>query len=128
MDATSIHSHATEVQDGATTDHEDATEEAKPLFSKLLHGPKVSRILAATCEQLGADPTEAKAIFEAMWIEDSGRVRVARELNPEDIRVLRAFVADPSKRNREAAMAQIECKSEATLNSLVVKNAAKILS
>ncbi len=112
----------------ATEHHEDATEEAKPLFSKLLHGPKVARILAATVTQFGADPTEAKEIFEALWLEDSGRVRTQRELNEEDIRVLRAFVADPSRSNREAAMAQIECKSEATLNSLVVKNAAKILS
>lgn len=128
MDATSIHTDATEVPEGATEHHEDATEEAKPLFSKLLHGPKVARILAATCEQLGADSGDAKAIFEALWLEDSGRVRTARELNPEDIQALRAFVADPSRRNREAAMAQIECKSEATLNSLVVKNAALILS
>lgn len=112
----------------ATEHHEDATEEAKPLFSKLLHGPKVARILAATCEQLGADPGDAKEIFESLWLEDSGRVRTARELTPEDIRALRSFVADPSRRNREAAMAQIECKSEATLNSLVVKNAALILS
>ncbi len=112
----------------ATTVHEDATSEDKTLFEKLLHGPKVARILAATCEQLGADSGDAKAIFEALWLEDSGRVRVARELTSDDIQVLRSFVADSSRRNREAAMAQLGCKSEATVNSIIIKNAALIMS
>lgn len=128
MDATSITSHATNDHSDAPEVQEHATSDDKTLFEKLLHGPKVARILAATCTQFGVEPSEAKEVFESLWMEDSGRVRTARELTPEDIQVLRSFVADPSKRNREAAMAQIECKSEATLNSLVVKNAALILS
>ena len=102
--------------------------EEKALFEKLLHGPKVARILGKVAEKFGFDADEAKADFEALWIEDSGRVRVPRELSDEQIEVLRAFVADQSKGNKDAAKAILGVKADATLNSLVIKHASRIIA
>lgn len=105
----------------------EETEE-KELFEKLLHGPKVARILGKVAELHDIDPEEAKLAFQTLWVEDSGRVRVPRELSEEQIGILRSFVADQSKANRDRAKESLGVKADATLNSLVIKHASRIIA
>ena len=114
------------IQTQNTPETTETTEKA--LFEKLLHGPKVARILAKVASDFGFDGDEAKALFEQYWTEDEGRVRVPRVLSEAQIDALASYVKNQTPATRDAAKASLGVKSEATLNSLCIKHASRLLS
>ena len=107
---------------------ETTEAEAKPLFERLLHGPKVRRILARVAEEVGTDAEEFLSLFEAAFEADGGRVRAPKDLSEEQILSLASMVRDRSKVTIDAALVACRVKSVATLNDLVARNALRIVS